>query len=70
MKRFISFKHGHKGYIVNMTVPGWIKGLIRLAYEKVKSDDVPQLTHTQNDGYGNLSDFPPAPSWTANAIFA
>ena len=28
-----------------MTISGWIKALIRSAYEKVESDDVPHLTH-------------------------
>jgi hypothetical protein len=29
-----------------MTISGWIKGLIRSAYEKVGNDDMPHLTHT------------------------
>ena len=43
---FVSFKPGHKGDIVKVTISGWIKGLIKSAYEKVGSDDVPHLTHT------------------------
>jgi hypothetical protein len=32
---FVSFKPGHKGDLVKMTISGWIKALIRSAYEKV-----------------------------------
>ena len=43
---FVAFKSGHKGDIVKTTIAGWIKGLIRSAYEQVQGDDVPHLTHT------------------------
>jgi len=43
---FISFKPGHKGDLVKVTISGWIKALIRSAYEKIENDDVPHLTHT------------------------
>jgi hypothetical protein len=42
---FVSFKPGHKGDLVKVTISGWIKVLIKSAYEKVESDDVPHLTH-------------------------
>jgi hypothetical protein len=42
---FVSFKLGHKGDLVKMTIPGWIKALIKSAYENVENDNMPHLTH-------------------------
>jgi hypothetical protein len=41
---FVSFKPGHKGDLVKMTISSWIQVLIRSAYETVENDDVPHLT--------------------------
>ncbi len=42
---FVSFKPGHKGDLVKMTISGWIKALIKSVDEKVEEDDVPHLAH-------------------------
>ena len=81
---FIAFKPGHKGDIVKVTISGWIKGLIRSAYGKVESDDVPHLTHTQFQArelramatslafhqHHSLRQVMDAASWRADGTFA
>jgi hypothetical protein len=81
---FISFKPGHKGDIVKVTISGWIKALIRSAYEKVESDDVPHLTHKNFQArelramatslafhqHHSLKQIMEAASWRADGTFA
>lgn len=81
---FISFKPGHKGDIVKQTISGWIKGLIKSAYEKVEGDDVPHLTHQNFQArelralatslafhqHHSLKQIMEAASWRANGTFA
>ncbi len=72
---FISFKTGHKGDIVKMTISGLIffKGLIRSAYEKVDNDDMPHLTHTNFQAFHqhhSLRHIMQAASWRSDATFA
>jgi len=81
---FLAFKPGHKGDIVKTTISGWIKALIKSAYEKVESEDVPHLTHTKFQArelramatslafhqHHSLKQIMNAASWRSDATFA
>ena len=81
---FVSFKPGHKGDLVKVTISGWIKALIKSAYEKVENDDVPHLTHRNFQArelramatslafhqHHSLRQIMEAASWRADGTFA
>ena len=84
LKGSVSFKPGHNGDLVKVTISGWINALIKSAYEKVENDDVPHLTHRNFQArelramatslafhqYHSLKQIMEAASWRSDGMFA